>query len=78
MNQEIMEKVIEILESNGIEINDQQELVELTSLQYISSLVCMEDIFNMEFPVEFLVMDSTPNIESFVSVIEKQIKDQFT
>lgn len=78
MNQEIMEKVIEILESNGIEINDQQELVELTSLQYISSLVCMEDIFNMEFPDEFLVMDSTPNIESFVSVIEKQIKDQFT
>ena len=76
MNQMITNKVVEILEENGIEIDEKSEISALTSIQYISSLVAIEEYFDIQFSDEFLSMNYTPNIESFVTIIEELTKDQ--
>lgn len=73
-----MEKSIEmvimrVLDENGIEMDESGRIKEMDSLQFMSTLVSLEQEFNMEFPDEFLLSENELTLESLVSVIENHV-----
>lgn len=68
----IMNRIRKNLEENGIEVDDDGGLLNVDSMNFISSIVCLEQEFEIEFPDEYLLIDSLSNIEN-ISVIVEQI-----
>lgn len=64
-------EVEKILEQNGIVIEPNGDLSEFDSLKLVSSIVEIEDKFNIEFPDELLLMDVFIDISSVCQIIRK-------
>jgi acyl carrier protein len=78
-NMQIMstkEKLIKVLELSGIIINSKSETdIDLRgyitdSLQYISTIVSIENEFDIEFPDEVLKYDSLMSLNAFSEIVD--------
>lgn len=78
MTSEIKTKVIEIVEENGIEIDSSGSFENIDSLKFISTLVSIEQAFNIEIPDEFLLLENTINIESLTAIIDSELSKTYT
>lgn len=71
--------VINIFNENGIEVTDvNEDLPEMDSVSYISTLVSLEQEFDIEFSDEFLTMDNKPNVQVFIDIIRSETKNQIS
>ena len=68
--------VEKIFEQNGIVIEQNGNLSDLDSLKLVSSIVDIEDKFNIEFPDELLLMDVFIDINSVCQIIQKIKEDK--
>lgn len=66
----IRDTVVKILEENGIEIDDEGVLLNVDSLGFISTIVGIEQEFEIEFPDEFLAIGKLDTVEDLVRVVE--------
>lgn len=69
-------EVEKIFEQNGIAIEQNGNLSDLDSLKLVSSIVDIEDKFNIEFPDELLLMDVFIDINSVCQIIQKIKEDK--
>ena len=69
-------EVEKIFEQNGIVIEQNGNLSDLDSLKWVSSIVDIEDKFNIEFPDELLLMDVFIDINSVCQIIQKIKEDK--
>lgn len=62
----IKDTVVKILGENGIEIDDAGVLLNLESLSFISTLVDIEQTFDIELPDEFLEIGKFDTVDDLV------------
>lgn len=73
MENNIRDKVMEIISESGIEIGDDGVLENIDSLKFVSMLVSIEQEFAFEVPDEFLLMENIPNVDSISAMIENEV-----
>ena len=78
MTSEIKAKVIEIVEENGIEIDDSGSFDNIDSLKFISTLVSIQQAFNIEIPDEYLLGENSINIESLTAIVDNELSKTYT
>lgn len=54
---EKLQKIQNCLEENGIEVLNDGTLDNVDSISFISSIVSLEEEFNIEFPDEYLLIE---------------------
>lgn len=71
MREQIKNKVKEILRDHGVEslLDNDDELFNLDSIQYISIIVSLEQEFNTEIAEEHLLMKNEFSINDFYEMI---------
>lgn len=72
---EFANRIIDVLNEEGICIEYKGEDLDLReyiidSLQYISFIVDIENVFGIEIPDEYLIYDSIASLHSFSNVIK--------
>lgn len=67
-----VDKVKEVLLEHGIESynDDNDEVFILDSIQYISILVSLEEVFDIEIPDEYLITKNEYNILDFCEMVK--------
>ncbi|MBS5303551.1 MAG: hypothetical protein KHZ13_06395 [Firmicutes bacterium] len=67
---EKLQKIQNCLEENGIEVLNDGTLDNVDSISFISSIVSLEEEFNIEFPDEYLLIEKMNNINNICLIIE--------
>ena len=67
---EKLQKIQNCLEENGIEVLNDGTLDNVDSISFISSIVGLEEEFNIEFPDEYLLIEKMNNINNICLIIE--------
>lgn len=67
---EKLQKIQNCLEENGIEVLNDGTLDNVDSISFISSIVSLEEKFNIEFPDEYLLIEKMNNINNICLIIE--------
>ena len=67
---EKLQKIQNCLEENGIEELNDGTLDNVDSISFISSIVSLEEEFNIEFPDEYLLIEKMNNINNICLIIE--------
>ena len=67
------ERILRCLEENGVTVNSQGNLMEVNSLSFISTIVDIEQEFDIEIPDEYLLVNVLSNIEQINAIIELQV-----
>lgn len=62
---EMKQIVCHTFEENGIDINDQEAIENMDSLEYIATLVSLEEKFKIEFPDAMLTKNMFENMNDF-------------
>lgn len=72
MSTQLENKIIEALQQNGIYISDDwDEELEFDSITFISTIVCLEEAFNIEIPDEILLFEKFRTFRLYVNNIEE-------
>ena len=72
MNIQLQNKIIEILEDNGIYVSDDwDEELEFDSITFISTIVCLEEELNIEIPDNFLLFDNFKTLRLYIDNVYK-------
>lgn len=72
MNTQLQNRIIKILEENGIYVSeDWDEELEFDSITFISTIVCLEEEFNIEMPDDFLLFENFKTFRLYMDNIEK-------
>lgn len=72
---EIKQKLIECIEESGITILEDGTLEDIDSLKFISCIVEIERIFEIEFPDDLLLIDYFLDIDSLSKIILNIIEE---
>lgn len=67
---EKLQKIQNCLEENGIEVLNDGTLDNVDSISFISSIVSLEEEFNIEFSDEYLLIEKMNNINNICLIIE--------
>lgn len=67
---EKLQKIQNCLEENAIEVLNDGTLDNVDSISFISSIVSLEEEFNIEFPDEYLLIEKMNNINNICLIIE--------
>lgn len=62
---EMKQIVRHVFEENGIDIDDQDVVENMDSLEYIATLVSLEEKFEIEFPDSMLTKNMFENMNDF-------------
>lgn len=73
---QVSEKVQKCIEENGIIILENGDFENLDSINFISTIVDIESEFDIEFPEEYLLMDTFYNFENIVFIVKKLIENK--
>lgn len=72
MNIPLQNRMIKILEENGIYVSDDwDEELEFDSITFISTIVCLENEFNFEVPDDLLSIENFKTFRMYLDNIEK-------
>jgi len=72
----IKEKINQSLNNFGYDLNDEELLKKIDSLTFISMILELEEIFEIEIPDSLLNYEILTNIDTFVSVLNALIEDK--
>lgn len=72
---EIIERIRKCIEESGIDVLESGELDNIESINFISAIVNMEQEFDIEFPDEYLLIDTMSNIENICYVVKQVINN---
>ncbi|MBE6891341.1 MAG: hypothetical protein E7481_04865 [Ruminococcaceae bacterium] len=76
MSTQLQNRIIKILEDNGIYVSDDwDEELEFDSITFISTIVCFEDEFNIEIPDDFLLFENFKTFRLYVENIAKLLSE---
>ena len=67
--EEIKNKMINILRQNGIIVFEENEVIEMNSLMFISLIVNIEEEFEIEVPDDYLNLNQLNCLSDFVKLI---------
>lgn len=68
--EDIRALVVEIMERNGVQFVDgQEEEAFVDSIQFITSMVDIEDTFGIEVPEDYMAMEGINSLEEIVNMI---------
>ena len=71
MNTQYMNKIVEVLEQNGIYISDDwDEELEFDSITFISTIVCLEEAFDIDVPDDLLTLENFRTFKQYFNNIE--------
>lgn len=71
----IEERILKNLEENGIEVIEDGSLINLDSIGFISSIVGIEQEFEIEIPSEYLVVETMSTIENLNYIVNQLINN---
>lgn len=75
--EEVMNKILKVFDSCGIEWkNDEINIDSIDSFIYISTLVELENEFNIDFPEQFLVDNIFSSLEGLTNIIFDLINEK--
>lgn len=66
-----IEKVQRCLEENGIIVDENGEMMDVESINFIASVICLEEEFNIEFPDEMLSFEKIGNLYNLCNLIQR-------
>ena len=70
MEEQLYDKIINILEENGIYVSDDwDEELEFDSITFISTIVCLEEEFDIEVPDDFLLFENFKTFRQYMNSI---------
>lgn len=69
MNIKIKNELIRICEENGVDPSDDQQLINVDSIQYISIIVEIEQFFEIVLPDDLLSENGLVDFDCFVSTV---------
>ncbi len=72
----IYETIIQIVERNGIILDERGDIFEMDSIMFVQMIVDIEVEFNIEIPDAFLRNDNYPNIQSLVYMVQEVLKSE--
>lgn len=76
MNTKFVNKIIDVLEQNGIYISDDwDEELEFDSITFISTVVCLEEVFDVEVPDDMLLFEKFRTFRLYLESMEKVLLD---
>lgn len=73
--QEIRNNLLKIIDENGITVLENGDLTNMDSLQFVSSLVSIEEYFKIEFPDEFLSLENQYNLDTISGVVYELLQE---
>ena len=81
---DVREKILQILDDNGIFVEKERiegdiDLREYVtdSIQFITFIVEIEKVFDMEFPDEFLLFDKIASLNGFSNIVESVLSGEY-
>lgn len=70
MNKEyIKEKLTSIMSQNGLCLLNEEELLEIDSVQFITIILDIEEAFQIEIPDDKLIIDELKSLDDFCNLI---------
>lgn len=76
MNTQLQNRIIKILEENGIFVsNDWDEELDFDSITFISTIVCLEEEFNIEIPDDFLLFENFKTFRLYMENIAQILSE---
>lgn len=73
---QIKEKVRNIVENNGIQVDENEEFLEMDSIAFVQVIIDLELEFAITIPDEFLRDDIYPNLESLEAVVQEVLSQK--
>ncbi|WP_068619660.1 acyl carrier protein [Paenibacillus tuaregi] len=70
---DVHDKVLDCLEENGIEVLDDGKLNNVDSFAFISAIVSLEEVFDIEFPDEYLLIEKLSNIDNICFIVKQML-----
>lgn len=70
---EVNQMILDCLEENGIEVLDDGKLDNVDSFAFISAIVSLEEVFNIEFPDEYLLIEKLSNIDNICIIVKRML-----
>lgn len=68
---DIKEKILEIMDENGVEYEDGKLVTDLESLQFVSIMIALEDCFEITFPDDMIVLERFLYIEKLCEAVSQ-------
>jgi len=65
---EIREKLLKCLDNNGIDLNEDSKQID--SISFITAIVDIEQEFDVEFPDEYLLIETMSSFEKIYDIVE--------
>lgn len=76
MLMEIIDRVRNCIEENGIEVLDNGELGNVESINFISAIISIELEFGIQIPDEYLLSDTMSNLEHLCYIVQTIDKNE--
>lgn len=70
----INERVLKCIEENGIIVLDNGNFENVDSMNFISTIISLETEFDIEFPDEYLLMNTFSDFDNAVFIINDLLK----
>ncbi|NLC19991.1 MAG: acyl carrier protein [Clostridiales bacterium] len=65
----IKEKLTSIMSQNGLCLLNEEELLEIDSVQFITIILDIEEAFQIEIPDDKLIIDELKSLDDFCNLI---------
>ena len=72
----VRDRVLSCIEESGIIVLKNGDFENLESINFISSIINIEAEFDLEFPDEYLLMDTFCDFENVVLIVETLLGDR--
>ena len=67
------ERIIQVFINNGVSVFDDDDILDMDSLVYLSVIVQIEEEFCVEIPDTYLISDKLTCVSDFVTLVESII-----
>lgn len=71
----IKEELRDILNEYGIAVTDNGKIDGIDSITFVSLIVELEEVYNINFPDELLMLEAIRDIDNLATIIEQQMEE---
>jgi len=72
----LKETIQKCLNENGIIVSDEGKFEEVNSINFISTIISLEQELEIEFPDEYLLMDIMRSFEHLYEIVESVVMNE--
>lgn len=73
---DIRSEIIRIFNENGVDSSDENQLISIDSVQYISIIVEIEQYFGIVLPDYIIAQNEFENFDRFINIITEILVEQ--